>query len=283
MKVRAEAVQRLLDDETPLVERAVTAELEAWGSRALGWLRSLSQSGDPCLAARARFYLERLAGPEPVRSFVDFVRSLQYELETGLFLINRTVHPSLDVEVVRRVLDAMGQRCADLMMPPQSPRRQCMVINRVLFHEMGFRGDTETFDDPHNSLLFPVLRRRRGVPLTLCAVYLLVARRCHLNLEPVGMPGRFLVGCFEEAEPFFIDPFERGVFRSPDELYAILHSNHIAPQPSYLAPVSVGEMLCRCCRNLVRQFTVRNHPARARLFAGFVREFEQTQRGTQPP
>ena len=46
----------------------------------------------------------------------------------------------------------------------------CEVINRVVFHEYGFRGARENFENPENSFLHRVLDRREGLPISLCVV-----------------------------------------------------------------------------------------------------------------
>ena len=87
----------------------------------------------------------------------------------------------------------------------------CKILNRVIFHEFEFRGEKEDFYNPDNSFLGKVLDNRRGIPLTLSVVYLLVADRFGFQLEPVGFPVRFMLGCFEEEVPFYIDPFSEAL------------------------------------------------------------------------
>lgn len=278
-----DALARLMDDESPSVRLALVDEFQRLGQDGLHLLKRFERSGNRILADAARRYLELLQGPDPVGEFTRFVRSLNYELETGCFLLNRTVQPGLDTGPLYALLDIIASRVRELTILPCSPWERCRVINRVLFHEYGFRGNQDDFDDPNNSLLGMVLRRRKGIPITLSILYLAVASRCGLDLEPVGMPGRFVVGCFLENRPFFIDPYERGGFRTEEELLTILGSNQLEPDPTFLTPVSTGEVLCRCCRNLVRQYSLRNDPAKAKLFAGFVREFEQAYRRHAEP
>jgi regulator of sirC expression with transglutaminase-like and TPR domain len=90
------------------------------------------------------------------------------------------------------------------------------------------------------------------------------------------LPGHFIVGCFSDDLPFFIDPFDRGLFRDADEIFELLRANNVTPKPSDLAPTPVREVLCRCCRNLVNHYSAAGDPERARLFARFVEEFETT-------
>jgi len=211
-----------------------------------------------------------------VSEFRSFIRSLNYELETGTLLLARTVTPHLDVAECRAEIDEMAERCRELISEPSTNREKCRVINRVLFHEWGFRGNVEQYTDPLNSFIDKVLMRRKGIPLSLSVLYLLVGERLGLPLEPVGLPGHFVVGCYADEAPFFVDPFDQGLFRDADEVFALLRSNHIAPKPSDLAPTTVREVLCRSCRSLANHYSAASDFARAQTFAEFADEFEAT-------
>mgnify|MGYP001197374787 FL=1 len=153
----------------------------------------------------------------------------------------------------------------------------CSVLNRVLFHEFGFRGARKDFADPQNSFLHRVLERRRGLPITLSVVYILVARRIGFELEPIGLPGRFMVGCFSETKPFYIDVWSGGKFLEIEQMADFLDDFSIEDSGSLLLPVTVAETLTRGCRNLVQQYGKLGDGDSARLFNKFVLEFENIQ------
>ncbi len=270
------ALRSLLDDPSPAVQRALLARFAALGPAAAAFLQEVAREPDRDLARHARRCLDELDLSDPVGDFRAFIRSLHYELETGALLLARTVNPRLDPGACCTELDALATRCRELIVEPASAREKCRVLNRVLFHEWGFHGNVEHYTDPRNSFLDQVLARRTGLPISLSIVYLLVAGRLGLELAPVGLPGHFLVGCFSDDLPFYIDPFDRGVFRDAAELFDLLRARQLAPKLSDLAPTPVREVLCRCCRNLVNHYAAAGEPATARLFAGFVEEFEAT-------
>ena len=274
---REHALRRLLDDPAPKVRDAVRQELQRHGAAGVAFLqRVLTEPATATDAAAARDLMAELAAPEPAEAFARFITSLEYELETGLLLLNRVAEPALDVVLIHRQLDVMARRVTELAPAPASPRETCRALNRVLFHEYGLRGNAEAYEDPRNSFLSSVLERQRGLPLTLCALYIMVAQRVGLELEPVGLPDHFLVGCYAEDEPFFIDAFAQGRFLTPDQL---VEPSDVAPllDPAPLPmPTPVGEVLARACRNLVRHYTSAGQPERARLFARFVRMFAET-------
>ena len=277
-----EAFLSLLDDPSPAVRRALLLHFAQIGPAAAPFLQTVAGGANRGLARHAVWFLEELKFTDPVGEFRTFIRSLNYELESGALLLARTVTPRLDVGACCTTLDQIATRCRELIVEPSSTREKCRIVNRVLFHEWGFHGNLEHYTDPRNSFLDQVLVRRTGLPLTLSLVYLLVAERLDLELEAVGLPGHFVVGCYTEARPFFIDPFDRGLFRDADELFALLRSNHVVPTISDLAPTPVREVLCRCCRNLVNHYTVAGETARARLFAEFVAEFDAAHERNSP-
>jgi len=278
-----EAITSLLDDPSPAVRQALIAQFSRLGTEGSDLLFAVATSTNRLAALAASEYLRELKFTDPAADFRKFIRSLSYELETGMLLLNRTVNPALDVAGICTQLDALAARCRKLAPASRSLRDQCRAINRVLFEELGLRGNGENYTDPNNSLLDQVLSRHLGIPLSLSVVYLLVAQRIGLELEPVGVPGHFLIGCYEPEGPFYLDAFNQGQFLTADDVFARLRSQQRMPQLSDLAPTPVREVLSRCCRNLVNHYTAAGDAAHARLFAGFVAEFDLAyERHAQP-
>ncbi|OAM89567.1 transglutaminase-like domain-containing protein [Termitidicoccus mucosus] len=273
---RQAAFRALLDDPHPPIRQALLGHFQQLGHPAAEFLQRLATGSNRILAIHARWFLGRLKFSDPVSEFRNFIRSLNYELETGVFLLTRTVSHDLDVAACCQILDAIAARCRALFDEPMSLREKCRVINRVLFHECGFHGNIGHYNDPLNSLLDHVLARKKGIPVSLCIVYLLVARRLDLPLEPVALPGHFVVGCHAGGAPFFIDAFEQGTLRSAGQMFLRLRASDFSPRPADLAPTPVREVLCRCCRNLANHYGEAGDDDRSRMFASFVGEFDAT-------
>lgn len=275
---RERAICSLLDDPCPAVQSALGRELERLGDVGISLLRKAARENPGDTRDAALRFLKDLKGPDPAASVVAFIQSLRYDLETGMFLFNRVLEPDLRLNPIRDFLNSIARRVRELSVTPLSNWEQCKILNRVLFHEFGFRGNVEDFEDPLNSFITPLLQRRKGIPISLSILYLLVADRVGIRLDPVALPGHFLVGCFQDDEAFFIDAFDRGRMMSREELLEELHSQGMQVSSSWFYPTPVAEVLCRVCRNLQRHFTHRNHPRMARTFAQFIQEFEDTYR-----
>jgi regulator of sirC expression with transglutaminase-like and TPR domain len=268
----------LLDDPSPVVQKAIEVEFARLGSDGVAILQKAARE----MPAESRTHAEKLLAamvpPDPGQLLSNFIKEFQYDLETGFFLINKVISPDLEIGQVRRNLDFLADRCRELGVLPAPAREQCNLINRVIFHEFGFRGALEDYENPLNSCIDAVLQRRRGLPLTLSVIYILVAQRLGLDLEPIGLPGHFMVGCFHGDRPFYVDPFERGRFRELSDIRNMLERQKVAPELHHVVPIPVSEVLCRACRNLVQHFDNRKEPKWADKFRVFVREFETTHR-----
>ncbi|GFR45781.1 hypothetical protein Agub_g7235, partial [Astrephomene gubernaculifera] len=114
----------------------------------------------------------------------------------GALLIARHRYPSLDEQRVYDTLDELSRRVSALL--PREPGeryplRVVAAINRVLYHDYGFRGNEEDYYDASNSCINLVLERRKGIPITLALVYSEVARRVGLPMRGVNLPGHFML------------------------------------------------------------------------------------------
>jgi hypothetical protein len=269
-----EAFLALLDDPHPAVRRALLARFRQLGPVAALFLQAVAAGPNRVLARHAARFHHELDFRDPVADFRRFIRAGRYDLETGSLLLARVATPRLPAAALAGPLDALAGRCRELLVEPSSHRERCRIVNRVLFHEWGFRGNVGRYTDPRNSFLDQVLGRRTGIPVSLSIVYLLVGDRLGLELAPVGLPGRVVVGCFADELPFYVDPFAGGVFRDAAELSALRPDRPAGSLPFRPGPTPIREILCRSCRNLVLHCTAAGEPARARLFAGFVADFD---------
>ncbi len=95
-----------------------------------------------------------------------------------------------------------------------------------------------------------MVRRRRGLPITLSVLGMEVGRRVGLRLEGVGLPGHFLLRHGPDA---YVDPFDGG--RELDragclERFRAVNGPRAAFLPSYLDPVGPLAILARMLNNL---------------------------------
>jgi regulator of sirC expression with transglutaminase-like and TPR domain len=124
----------------------------------------------------------------------------QLALDEAALLISARANAGLDVGAQLRRLDDLAD---------QVDGTDISALCRLLFGQLGWRGERERYDDPANSYLDQVLDRGRGIPISLSVLLIEIGRRCGVRLEAVGMPGHFLVR--DPAVPgLLIDAFDGG-------------------------------------------------------------------------
>jgi regulator of sirC expression with transglutaminase-like and TPR domain len=135
-------------------------------------------------------------------------------------------YPQLELSPYLEELDVIAAAAQARSNPTDSPMGTVETINRVLFDTYGFRGNTDDYYDPRNSFFNDVLDRRVGIPITLSAVYIEVARRMNFRIAGVAMPGHFLVKYSDRRDEFFIDPYNRGQILTHEDCRARLQSQY---------------------------------------------------------
>jgi regulator of sirC expression with transglutaminase-like and TPR domain len=172
--------------------------------------------------------------------------------ETALLLACEE-YPQLEISPYLDKLDGIAGLVQPKLSSQDSPLAKIETINDVLFGVMGFRGNTENYNDPRNSFFNDVLERRVGIPITLSAVYLEVARRVSFPIVGVGMPGHFLVKYVDRDQELFLDPFNGGEVLTRDDCARRFTQMFGDSQPfseHMLVAVSPRQILFRMLNNL---------------------------------
>jgi len=177
----------------------------------------------------------------------------QIVLERAALYIAWEEYPALEVDAYLNALDTMAEEMEALLPPDRYPLRVLQTINRYLYEDLGFRGNTTEYYDPRNSFLNEVIERRMGIPITLSLVYLAIARRLDFPMEGVGMPGHFLIRPTLPEMEIFVDAFNQGEILFPQDCQAMLSELYAQPvelRPEYLPSVTNRQYLTRMLTNL---------------------------------
>jgi regulator of sirC expression with transglutaminase-like and TPR domain len=198
------------------------------------------------------------------------------DLAEASLLIAGEEYPDLDPGRYLARLDALG---AALRVRAGDGDGAAIVpaLNRLLFEEEGFHGNTEDYYDPRNSFINDVLDRRTGIPISLCTVYMEVARRAGLALEGVGLPGHFVVRVSADAAPLLVDPFNGGTVLTVEDCQKRLdriYAGRLRLAPAMLAPCSRKAILGRMLRNLKGIYVKAGDYARALRIVEMLRSLE---------
>jgi regulator of sirC expression with transglutaminase-like and TPR domain len=151
----------------------------------------------------------------------------------------------------RTQIAAWGRAVRDQIAPGASDLERAETLRLVLAEEAGLRGNAERYYDPANSFLDCVVATRRGIPISLCTLYILTGAEAGIEVTPVGMPGHFLI----RVGSHFIDPFHEGLTVGQDALRELLErSGGALSHAAWSVPVPWRLVAQRMAMNLVHLY-----------------------------
>ncbi|CAH2295962.1 F-box only 21 isoform X1 [Pelobates cultripes] len=129
------------------------------------------------------------------------------------------------------------------------------ALNHVLFIEMKFKGNVTDFYNPLNSYIHQVLITKTGIPISLSVLYLYLAERLGVPLEPVNFPHHFMLrwsqgiqGSTDIADYVYVDAFGGGKRLSARDCEYMI-GQHVTEE--FYAAVRTKEVMQRMIGNLL--------------------------------
>jgi len=198
----------------------------------------------------------------------------EIDLPSAALVLARVEYPDLDIAHHRQALRVLARGAVGML--PRRPAKTVEEVTRIVFDEMGFRGNREEYSDPRNSFLNDVLERRVGIPISLSVVYIEIAEACGRETDAIGFPGHFLVRDRESGA--VLDPFHRGAVVDEHACRRLLAANGIPLsqwKDDFLAAVGKLDILARMIANLVRAYGERGRTDRVSMLAALSARLEE--------
>ena len=205
------------------------------------------------------------------RRIEDLIHTLQFELfqerlqdwkETrseddlleGLWLVATYQYPDLDLMELRQEVHQLYTEVWREFSDELVAFDQVRIMNSVLFNKFKFRANTKNFHSPANSMINAVLESKKGNPISLCAVYLLIAQKLEVPVYGVNLPNLFILKYQSEDSEFYINAFNKGLIFSREDIDNYLDHLNIPPQELFYQPCSNLDIVLRSLRNLIVSF-----------------------------
>ncbi len=245
-----DALIHLLDDPSPEVQQAVHSRLGELGRDVLPHLHLAQNNAAEPLRTRIAEASHDLHVSLVVQAWASLMDQPAPDLERGAFLLALYRFPNLDIPAYRAQLDDFAEQVRPRVRKVEGFERS-ETLTRFMFGELGFLGNHEEYYDPDNSYLNRVIDRRRGIPIGLSVVYLLLAKRLGLPIFGVNMPVHFVVKYEDAQSEIFLDVFNGGIPFTKEAGVRSLRKAGIPPHAQYFDAARPTDILLRMVRNLV--------------------------------
>ncbi len=260
-----DAAVSLLADADRRIFEACRRQLVEWGPVARPSLERAADGGEPRLRARARLVLRSLVFAEWLIAVRGIALRTLHEpadrarcsvLEDGICVLSAIAEPTVDLrDTITGRLDELAARVRGAIRV-RTAASAARALAELLAHEEGYIGDATSYYDLDNLLFDSVLRKKKGMPVSLSTLYVLVGRRVGLQLSGMRMPDHFLVRV-HGTRPVLLDPFHGGRTITKVDCIRYLRSAGYAPETSLITEVDDRGILLAFLSDLQRIFGYR--------------------------
>ena len=259
------ALISLLDDDDKQVVTHVEEKILSLGKEVIPFLeKEWETSFNPTLQSRIEEIIHVLQYELLKSRLLDWYRTEDKDLLTAMWLIATYQYPDLELEKLKQELEQIYYETWLEFKPDLYPIDQIKVVNGVLFNKLKFGANTKNFHSPGNSMINVVLETRKGNPITLCVIYMLVAQKLKLPVQGVNLPNLFILTYKDGLNnQFYINAFNRGLIFSKQDIENYINELHLVPQNSFFEPCDNLEITRRALRNLIMSFEKMGEHAKA--------------------
>ena len=269
-----EALISLIEDPDEIIFDQVKGKIISLGEPVIPFLENYweNNSFDNRFQIRIENIIHEIQFEHIERSLVNWVEDGCHDLLEGVLTINRYQYPDLDETELRDFLSKLRQDIWLELNDNLTAFEKIKIFNHFLFELSGFRGNKKNYHAPQNSFLNKVIESRRGNPLSISIIYLIVARSLELPIYGINLPNHFILGYLDEFKVmdelmedelpgdkngdilFYINPFSQGTILHKDEIDSFLSHLNLDQNPLYYTPCSYLDIIKRLLNNLLYSY-----------------------------
>lgn len=249
------ALISLLDDEDREVVEHVEQQIRQMGGQMIPLLETEWESSfNSSLQKRIEEIIHDLQYESVLDRMRDWKNGGGLDLLEGLWIVATYQYPDLSLTKLRQDVEQLFFDVWVDFKPDMHPDEQIKAMNAAFFSKLKFAPNTKHFHSPSNSMINQVLESRRGNPITLCVLYMLIARRLNLPVYGVNLPNLFVLTYKNNGVQFYINVFNRGLVFTTKDIDQYIDQLNIKRLDSFYQPCTNADIVRRVLRNLTLAF-----------------------------
>lgn len=249
------AMISLLDDTDKRIVEQIENKILSLGVTVVSTLEQAWESNlNPLLQSRLEEIIHILQFDDLKERLVNWKNSEEQDLLEGMWILATYQYPDLDILKIRQSIEQIYHEIWIEFANVTDSMSKIRTINYVLYQKLKFGANTKNFHAPSNSMLNQVLESKKGNPISLGVIYLLLAQKLEMPIYGVNLPNLFVVTYHTEDEVFYVNAFNRGLIFSKTDIDTYINQLNLPSSPIFYEPCSNLAIVQRVLRNLVIAF-----------------------------
>ncbi len=262
-----QALISLIDDPDKDVFKEITRKIFLYGLQILPYLESAWENApDPSVQKRIEVLIHKIQF-ENVRSELSgWNRQVEKNLITGWLIVSRYNYSELKEESVRLELSNIRKDIWLELNDELTALEKIKVFNQIFYDSYGFSGNMDNYHDPQNNFINKVLETKKGNPVSLGVIYMLLAQSLDMPVYGISFPEHFILTyaskpllpndmpAKKDDFLFFINAFSKGNVFSRQEAEWFLKQLNLQTLPEYFRVCSINEIMERILFSLITSY-----------------------------
>jgi len=249
------ALVSLLDDEDKEVLQLVEQQIISLGDTIIPFLeQEWEKNFNPFVQKKIEDLIHHLQFDSLKTRLLNWKDNNQSDLLEGMWLLATYQYPDLSLEKLRKEFEQLYYEAWVDFKSDMHPLEQIKVLNNVIFNKMKFGANTKNFHAPNNSMINVVLESKKGNPISLCVVYMLIAQKLKMPVFGVNLPNLFILTYKSAESQFYINVFNRGIVFSKTDIDSYLTQLTLPHSDIFYEPCQPIDVIRRVLRNLIVSF-----------------------------
>ncbi len=260
------ALITLLDDPDEVIYDQVKDRFVVLGPPAIPHLETAwENSFDAIMQKRIENIIHTIQFETLQKALKAWAKNDQDDLLKGILILARYQYPDLDENKIRKQLATIKQDVWLELHEDLTALEKVKIINHILFEVHQFSGNITNYHAPQNSFLNNVLESKKGNPLMLSVVYLLICNELKIPVYGINLPQHFVLAYLNDDANlmdvnnktlsnnilFYINPFSKGLLFNQKDIDQFLKQLNLDLEPKYYLPCSNIDIIKRCINNLI--------------------------------
>ncbi len=250
------ALVSLLSDDDNEVLNHVEKQILSLGGTLIPYLESeWGNNLDSNVQKRIEDLIHVLQFGQVKAKILEWKNSEKRDLLEGFWILATYQYPDLELEKLKAELEQLFYEVwVEIKITEDLPFDKVRAFNAAFFNKLKFSANTKNFHSINNSMINLVLETRKGNPISLCVVYMLIAQKLKMPIWGVNLPNLFILTYKTPELQFYINAFNKGLIFTKEDISNYVTHLRLKNNDIFFEPCNNLDIIRRVLRNMMVSF-----------------------------
>lgn len=257
-----DALISMLDEPDTSVFGQIRGKIFSYGSDAIPLLEDAWENAfDALIQQRIENIIHDIQLDDLYSELHSWSRFGYADLLKGFLLLSKFQYPDLDEDKMIKDIGRISQDVWLELNQDLTALEKVKVINHILFDIHKFKGNKTNIQSPDNYYLKNVLETKKGNPVSLGLIFIIIAQSLKIPIYGVDLPRHFILAYNDagggdtdissEKVLFYINPFNKGALFTRNEIELFIKQMDLEPKDSYFQSCDNVTIIKRVMNELI--------------------------------